>query len=243
MSSPVLTEKTFNNYQTIDATDSMSIKGTAGKTMVLFFLLLGTGALSWNMTSTNPQQVMLWVWGGVIAGLILAIVTSFKPLWSPFTAPLYALAEGLFLGAISFMYNAQFNGIVVQAVSLTLGVLFLMLLSYQSGWIKATEKFKRGIFAATGAICLVYLATWILGMFSINIPYIHGSGKFGIIFSLVVVVIASLNLILDFDLIERGVEMRAPKTLEWYGAFALMVTLVWLYLEILRLLAKLNSRD
>jgi uncharacterized YccA/Bax inhibitor family protein len=248
MSNPVLSEKTFDKYQTFEATEHMTIKGTAGKTMILLFLLLCTGSFSWSVASQaiangNPGQAMIWVWGGAIAGLILAIVTSFKPFWSPFTAPLYALAEGLFLGAISSYYNAQFEGIVVQAVSLTLGVLFMMLLAYQSGWIKATEKFKTGVFAATGSIFLVYMATMVLSMFGINIPYIHGSGMIGIGFSIAVVIIASLNLIIDFDLIERGAEMQAPKAMEWYGAFALMVTLVWLYLEILRLLSKLSSRD
>ncbi len=249
MSSPVLSEKTFDKYQTFEATEHMTIKGTARKTMVLLFLLLCTGSLSWSVASQaiangNPGQAMVWVWGGAIAGFILAIVTSFKPFWSPFTAPLYALAEGLFLGAISSYYNAQFEGIVVQAVSLTLGVLFMMLLAYQSGWIKATEKFKAGVFAATGAIFLVYMVSIVLNMFfSMSIPYIHGSSWIGIGFSVAVVIIASLNLIINFDLIERGAEMRAPKAMEWYGAFALMVTLVWLYLEILRLLSKLSSRD
>ncbi len=250
MSSPVLSEKTFEKFRTYDSTSHMTIQGTARKTMVLLFLLICTGSLSWSVVAKAGPDVealmsagMPWMIGGAITGLIFCLATAFKPNWAPITAPLYALAEGLFLGAISCMYQTMYEGIVVQAISLTLGVLFMMLLAYQTGWIKATEKFRTGIMAATGGIFLVYMVSMILNLFGMNIPYIHGSGMIGIGFSIVVVIIASLNLILDFDLIERGAEMRAPKTMEWYGAFALMVTLVWLYLEILRLLSKLSSRD
>ncbi|HST45904.1 MAG TPA: Bax inhibitor-1/YccA family protein, partial [Luteimonas sp.] len=162
--------------------------------------------------------------------------------WAPVTAPMYALVEGFFLGAISAMYNHMYNGIVLQAVMLTMGTLFALLFAYRSGLIKATENFKLGVVAATGGIALVYLATIVLGMFNINIPLIHESGLVGIGFSLVVIVIAALNLVLDFDFIETGAEQNAPKYMEWYGAFGLMVTLVWLYLEFLRLLSKLQSR-
>jgi len=166
----------------------------------------------------------------------------FKQEWAPVTAPLYALVKGLALGAISAMYNHMFEGIVLQAVMLTFGTLFAMLFAYRSGLVKATENFKMGVVAATGGIMLVYLATIVLGLFGINIPMIHESGLIGIGFSLFVVVIAALNLVLDFDLIETGVERGAPRYMEWYGAFALMVTLVWLYVEFLRLLSKLQSR-
>lgn len=183
------------------------------------------------------------MWGGAIGGLVLALITVFKKTWAPVTAPLYALVEGFFLGAISAVYNAQFGGIVMQAVMLTFGILFALLFAYRSGLIKATENFKLGVVAATGGIALVYLASIALGFFGIKIPLIHESGLVGIGFSLFVVVIASLNLVLDFDFIESGVEQGAPKYMEWYGAFGLMVTLVWLYLELLRLLSKLQSRD
>ena len=174
---------------------------------------------------------------------MLAIVTAFKKEWSPVTAPLYALVEGFFLGAISALYNHLYEGIVMQAVMLTFGTLFALLLAYRSGLVKATENFKLGVVAATGGIALVYLATIALSFFNIQIPLIHESGLIGIGFSLFVIVIAALNLVLDFDFIETGVEQGAPKYMEWYGAFGLMVTLVWLYIEFLRLLAKLQSRD
>ncbi|MEO8353673.1 MAG: Bax inhibitor-1/YccA family protein, partial [Chthoniobacteraceae bacterium] len=157
-------------------------------------------------------------------------------------APAYALVEGVFLGGISAIYEAQFGGIVFQAVLMTFGTLFALLAAYQTGLIKATENFKLGIVAATGGIFMVYIASIVLGFFGIQIPGIFGNGTVGILFSVVVVIIAALNLVLDFDFIEQGAEVGAPKYLEWYGAFGLMVTLVWLYLEILRLLSKLRSR-
>src|SRR5690606_37262000 len=171
------------------------------------------------------------------------LVTVFKKQWAPVTAPMYALVEGLFLGAISAMFNHLYEGIVMQAVLLTFGTLFALLLAYRSGLVRATENFKLGVVAATGGVMLVYLASIALGLFGINMPMIHESGIVGIGFSLVVVVLAALNLVLDFDFIESGVEQGAPKYMEWYGAFGLMVTLVWLYVEFLRLLAKLQSRD
>ena len=178
-----------------------------------------------------------------IGGFVAALVTVFKKEWAPVTAPLYALVEGFFLGAISAMYNFMYEGIVLQAVMLTFGTLFALLFAYRSGLIKATENFKLGVVAATGGIALVYLATIVLGFFGVSIPLIHESGLVGIGFSLFVVVIAALNLVLDFDFIETGVEQGAPKYMEWYGAFGLMVTLVWLYIEFLRLLSKLQSRN
>jgi uncharacterized YccA/Bax inhibitor family protein len=166
----------------------------------------------------------------------------FKKNWAIVTAPLYAVLEGLVLGGLSATFEARFPGIVIQAVGLTFGTLFALLLAYKSGVIKATENFKLGVVAATGGIALVYLAGFVLGFFGVSIPYIHGSGTIGILFSLVVVVIAALNLVLDFDFIESGAASGAPKYMEWYAAFGLLVTLIWLYLEILRLLAKLRSR-
>jgi uncharacterized YccA/Bax inhibitor family protein len=180
---------------------------------------------------------------GGIGGFILAMVTIFIPKASPFTAPIYAGLQGLFLGAVSAAINQQFPGIALQALGLSVGVLVIMLFLYGTRIIRATEKFKIGIVAATGAIFLVYLATMILGFFGVNIPYIHGSGPIGIGFSVVVVVIAALNLVLDFDFIEQGVARQAPRYMEWYGGFSLMVTLVWMYLEILRLLAKIRSNQ
>jgi uncharacterized YccA/Bax inhibitor family protein len=169
------------------------------------------------------------------------MVTIFKKEWSPVLAPAYALVEGLFLGALSAFFEARFPGIVIQAVMLTFGTLFALLFAYRSGLIKATENFKLGVAAATGGIFLIYVASFLLGLFGIKVPYIHESGIIGIGFSLFVVVIAALNLVLDFDFIESGVEAGAPKYMEWFGAFGLMVTLVWLYVEFLRLLAKLRD--
>ena len=183
-----------------------------------------------------------WMMGGVFGAFIMAIATMFKPTWGGVTAPAYAILEGLFLGGISAMFEAQYPGLVFNAICLTFGVLFSLLFAYQTGFIKATENFKLGIFAATGSIALIYLVNMVMGFFGSGIPLIHSSGIFGIGFSLVVVGIAALNLVLDFDFIENGAEKGAPKYMEWVGALGLMVTLVWLYIELLRLLAKLQDR-
>ena len=175
-------------------------------------------------------------------GFMLVLATMFKPTWAGFTAPLYALLEGLFLGAISAIFEMQYPGLVFNAICLTFGTLFSLLFAYQTGFIKATENFKLGVFAATGAVGMVYLLSFIMSFFGSGLSFIHSSGTFGIIFSLGVVVIAALNLVLDFDFIENGAEAGAPKYMEWVGALGLMVTLVWLYIEILRLLSKLQNR-
>ncbi|HEY5803535.1 MAG TPA: Bax inhibitor-1/YccA family protein [Lysobacter sp.] len=225
--------------------DAMTISGTVNKTGLLLLCVI-TATFAWSQISFTAEGVVgagPYVWGGAIGGLVLAMITAFKKEWSPVTAPLYALVEGFFLGAISAMFNHLYEGIVLQAVMLTIGTLFALLFAYRSGLIRATENFKLGVVAATGGIALLYLVTMGLGMFGIKMPYIHESGLIGIGFSLFVVVIAALNLVLDFDFIETGVEQNAPKYMEWYGAFGLMVTLVWLYVEFLRLLSKLQSRD
>jgi len=220
----------------------MTIPGTINKTAILLILALLTASFVWGRFFAGETNVMPFVLVGGIGGFILALVTVFKLNWCPITAPLYALLEGLFLGGISAMFEMQFPGIVIQAVGLTLGVTAAMLMMYRTGIIKPTAKFKAGIFAATGGIFLFYLISMVLGFFGVGVPLIHSSGPLGIGFSLVVVVIASMNLILDFDIIEQGSKRGAPKFMEWYGAFALMVTLVWLYIEILRLLSKLRRR-
>jgi len=241
---PTLRAETFSGFAYTSVDGAMTIQGTVNKTAVLLALAVLTAAWSWSRWDpANPSAVMPLVWGGALGGFIVAMVTVFKRPWSPITAPLYALLEGLFLGAISAMMEMQFSGIVFQAVCLTFGTLLGLLMAYKSGLIRATENFKLGIVAATGGIALVYIVSMVLGFFGMNIPLIHESGPVGIGFSLVVVVIAALNLVLDFDFIETGAEHRAPKYMEWYGAFGLMVTLVWLYIEILRLLAKMRSRD
>jgi uncharacterized YccA/Bax inhibitor family protein len=246
---PVLKESTFLDLGsgTVVSRESgaMTLNGTVAKTGILLLLCVITATFAWTQVSTPAGIVNagLYVWGGAIGGLVLAMVTIFKKEWAPVSAPLYALVEGFFLGAISAMYEARFGGIVFQAVLLTFGTLFALLFAYRSGLIKATENFKLGVVAATGGIFLVYLATFVLGFFGIQIPMIHDNGIVGIGFSLFVIVIAALNLVLDFDFIETGVERGAPKYMEWYGAFGLMVTLVWLYIEFLRLLSKLQSRN
>ena len=178
----------------------------------------------------------------MIGGLVVGLITVFKKEWAPVTAPLYCVLQGLFLGIVSAIFEQMFPGIVLQAVLLTFGTLATLLLAYQTGLIKATENFKLGVTAATGGIMLIYLINFVMSFFGSGIPYIHESGTFGILFSLFVVVIAALNLVLDFDFIENGVEQKAPKYMEWYAAFGLLVTLIWLYIEILRLLAKMRSR-
>jgi len=238
---PALNDRTFERV--VDySEDRMTLMGTVHKTGALLVLLLITASLTWGMVYGGKASVGIFAIGGLIGGLIFALATCFKPHWAPFTAPLYAACEGLLLGAISALMERQFPGIVLQAVGLTFGTLFALLGAYRSGLIKATENFKLGVVAATGGIFLVYLVTMVLGLFGIGVPYIHGSGTIGICFSLFVVVIAALNLVLDFDFIENGAEAGAPKYMEWYGAFGLMVTLIWLYIEILHLLAKLRSR-
>ncbi|MEI2455973.1 Bax inhibitor-1/YccA family protein [Lysobacter firmicutimachus] len=247
---PALKESTFldlGSGAVVRGSDqAMTLNGTVNKTGILLLLTVLTASFAWSQIQITPQGAVgaaPYLLGGAIGGLILALITSFKHAWAPVTAPLYALVEGFFLGAISSMFEARFPGIVIQAVMLTFGTLFALLFAYRSGLIKATENFKLGVAAATGGIFLIYLVSMVLRLFNINIPYIHESGIVGIGFSLFVVVVAALNLVLDFDFIETGVERGAPKHMEWYAAFGLMVTLVWLYVEFLRLLSKLQSRN
>ena len=233
---PVLSKTTFNS--TTNVTETMTINGTVNKTVISLFLLVGTGYLTFNTMNT----VLLIACG--IGGFIVALITVFRKHWAPITVPIYAILEGGMLGGISFMYNNMYNGIVTNAIFLTLGILLSLLMAYRSGLIKPSENFKLGVAAATGGIAIVYLINFVMGIFGsgMGIMSINNSSMISIGFSLVVIVIASLNLVLDFDFIEEGAKKGAPKYMEWYGAFGLLVTLIWLYLEILRLLAKLNSR-
>ncbi|AOA71432.1 MAG: rane protein [Stenotrophomonas rhizophila] len=247
---PALSESTFLDLASGSVVTSpdqvMTINGTVNKTGILLLLTVLTAAFAWSQTIGADGQIapgaMIYAIGGAIGGLVLALVTVFKKEWSPVTAPMYALVEGFFLGAISAVFEARFPGIVFQAVLLTFGTLFALLAAYRSGLIKVTENFKLGVVAATGGIALLYLASFVLSFFNINVPVIHEASWLGIAFSLFVVVVAALNLVLDFDFIETGAAARAPKYMEWYGAFGLMVTLVWLYVEFLRLLSKLQQR-
>jgi len=242
---PALRGQVFDIYATDEKT--MTVNGTVGKTAILMVFLLATGYWTWNIFSNEvdpaigAQKVMPMFYGGLFGGLVFAIATCFKKTWAPITAPLYALCEGLVLGGISAILNKAYPGIALQAVVLTLGTLAVMLVAYRSGLIKATENFKLGIVAATGGICILYFITFIIHMFGGTVPFVTGNGPLSIGISVVIVVIAALNLVLDFDFIEHAAETNTPKYMEWYGAFALMVTLVWLYIEILRLLAKIKS--
>lgn len=244
-SNPALTSNTFSGFGLISQSQVMTIRGTINKTLILLLMVLLPAAWTWKSfihAGSNPAAVQSWMMIGLIGGFIFSLVTIFKKEWAPVTAPLYAVMEGLFLGAISALFNSAYPGIAIQAVSLSIATLFIMLVAYQSGWIQATERFKLGVVAATGGIALIYFVSIILGFFNINVPFITGSGLFSILFSVFVVVIAALNFVIDFNFIEQNARRMVPKYMEWYGAFALMVTLIWLYLEILRLLAKLNER-
>jgi len=253
---PALNANTFTPTHSFEAGQTMTLQGTVNKTLVLLGLLLLTASWVWGKimqpapifegfespAARTTANVVPFIMGGGILGFITAMVTIFKKEWAGITAPIYALCEGLVLGGISAIFEKMYPGIVIQAVALTFGTLFCLLMAYKSGMIRATENFKLGIVAATGAICMVYLVSFIMGFFGTSIPMIHSSGPVGIGFSLVVVVIAALNLVLDFDFIEQGATQGVPKYMEWYGAFGLMVTLIWLYMEILRLLSKLRDR-
>jgi uncharacterized YccA/Bax inhibitor family protein len=251
-SNPALGDNTFRDLANrgqfggvIDAAGQMTLSGTVNKTGILLLCVVATAAWTWRLflDSGDAAAVGPLMIGGLIGGFIVAMVTVFKQSWAPVTAPIYALLEGLVLGGISAITNARYPGIGIQAVSLTFGTLFVLLLAYSSGLIKVTDKMRLGIVAATGGIAVFYLLEMVLGFFGVRFATINGSGPVGIVFSLVVVAIAALNLVLDFDFIERGVKVGAPKYMEWYGAFGIMVTLVWLYLEILRLLSKMRSRN
>jgi uncharacterized YccA/Bax inhibitor family protein len=216
----------------------------------MILLLLAGAFYTWrtffeamqSYPETAAQSIMPWMIGGGIGGFIIALVTIFKRTWAPYTAPIYAVLEGLFLGGLSAFFESKYPGIVIQAVALTFGILIALLLAYKSRLIKPTENFKLGVVAATGGIFIVYMITFILNLFGVPVGYIHNSSTLGIVFNLFVVVIAALNLVLDFDFIEQGAASDAPKYMEWYAAFGLMVTLIWLYIEILWLLARIAGR-
>jgi uncharacterized YccA/Bax inhibitor family protein len=242
---PTLSEKAFKNTLYIDQHNSMTVRGTLNKFGFMFLMLMGTAYYSWKEFD-GGGDVQSLIWGGAIGGLVIALVIMFKKEWSPFLAPLYALLEGLFIGAISAYYNDAFAtkmpNIIMNAVGLTFGTAISMYFLYSFKIIQATEKFKAIVFTATAGIAVFYLIAMVVRMFGVEMAFLHEGSLMGIGFSLVVVAIAALNLILDFDMMERGAEAGAPKYMEWYGAFGLMVTIVWSYLEILRLLSKISSR-
>ena len=234
---PALSSKTFTNIN-LETSEKMTIEGTVNKTAMSLLLLIATASYTWI---NNSPGLMIF---GFIGGFIMALMTIFKKTWAPYTVSAYALLEGLALGGISRIFEAQYPGIASQAIFLTFGILAALLLAYKTGFIKPTENFKLGVCAATGGIFIMYLISFVMSFFGSGISILNpnNASMLSIGFSLFVVVIASLNLVLDFDFIEEGAERGAPKYMEWYGAFGLLVTLIWLYLEILRLLAKLQSR-
>ncbi len=245
---PTLTQKMFDKSMHIEANmqGTMSVRGTINKFGFLMLMIIAGAAYNWHMFEQGQTSTMnALMITGIIGGLITAITISFKPNWAGYLAPLYGLLEGLFIGGISAIFNAAFAtkypGIVIQAVGLTFGVAIAMFLLYNFRIIKPTEKLKSVIIMSTVGIGVFYLLTMLLRVFGVNVSFMYDSSLLSIGISLFVVAIAALNLILDFDMIEQGAEQGAPKFMEWYGAFGLLVTLVWLYLEILRLLSKLSS--
>ena len=249
-SNPVLKENTFRRDYSYQS-EAMTINGTINKTALMLLIVIAAAIFVWNKffaaIQVNPEggaaAVMPWVIGGGIGGLITALVTAFRPKSSGISAPIYAIFEGLLLGGISALFESMYPGLVMRAVLLTLAVFFAMLFLYRSGIIKVTQKLKMGIFAATAGIAVVYLVSFIGGLFGMEFSFLHGNSNLSIGISLVIVAVAALNLVLDFSFIEEAAGAGAPKYMEWYGAFGLRVTLIWLYLEILRLLSKLASRD
>ncbi|MCC7433581.1 MAG: Bax inhibitor-1/YccA family protein [Methanoregulaceae archaeon] len=244
-SNPTLREDVFHRVAVTghDSSATMTVNGVIMKSSLLLLFLLAGASYTWYMVASNPAQPevwMPWLLGSLIVGFILGLVISFVPRTAAFLSPVYAVAQGVFLGALSSMLNQRYEGIALMAVALTMGVFVSMLLAYRAGLIKATEKFKSVVIACTLGIVVTYGLTLLLGLFGVQVPYIHSSGPIGIVFSLFCITIASLNLIIDFDFIEQMQALGAPKATEWYASFGLLVTVVWLYIEILRLLAKLR---
>ena len=253
-SNPAFSEKIFSKERVFTSDETMTVQGTINKALLMLILVVLGAAFTWKayfesipvdpLHPTTPTSVLIWMAVGGIGGFITSLVIIFSPKSSPIAAPIYAVLEGLFLGGISAFFAAQYTGtIIIQAVGLTFLTFFLMLTAYRTGLIKVTEKFRTIVLVATGAIALMYFVSFILGFFGVNIGFIHSSGPIGIGISVVIIAVAALNLLLDFDFIDRASSQGAPKYMEWFGAFGLMVTLIWLYIEFLRLLSKLNSRN
>jgi len=245
---PTLSQKIFSRSTSAISGEAMTVRGAINKFGFLLLMVTAGAAFAWHqyyskLALEDARQLVSAYWMiGLFGGFICAIAISFKPNWAPYLSPAYGILEGLFLGGISAVLNEAFQktypGIITQAVGLTFGVAIAMFLLYNFRIIKATEKFKSVILSATLGIGLFYLITLVLRFFHVNVPFMYDASPLGIGISLFVIAIAALNLILDFDMIERGADMGAPKFMEWYGAFGLLVTMVWLYLEILKLLSR-----
>ena len=248
---PALNKNTFSGFASVSDGQVMTLSGTVNKIAILLLLVVAAALYTWRLafeaiasdSLSASRAIIPWMIGGGLGGFIVALVTIFKRRIAPITAPIYAVLEGLFLGGISAFLEYQYSGIVLNAVALTFGILFALLIAYRSGLIKPTENFKLGVIAATGGVFILYIVSFLLNIFGVSVGYLHNSSLLSIGISIVIVIIASLNLVLDFDFIEQGAASSAPKYMEWYAAFGLVVTLVWLYLEILRLLSKIASRN
>lgn len=244
-SNPALKDNIYDKSVSLPGQEVMTQRGTLNKFGFLSLMVIASASFTWSAYYQN-KDIMPWMIGSAIGGLIVAMVIIFKQQWAGYLAPAYGLLEGVFLGGISAIYNNAFQkvapGIVMQAVGLTFGVVIAMYILYRTGVIKATEKFKSIVITATAGVAIFYLIAMVLRLFHVDMPFIHEGSSMGILFSLVIVAIAAMNLILDFDRIDQGAAIGAPKYMEWYCAFGLLVTIVWLYLEILRLLSKFASR-
>jgi len=245
---PALSEKAFKNVSfTTDTSGVMTVRGTLNKFGFMTIMLVAGAMFAWKAFYDGAPYAQTLMWVGAIGGLVIALVMAFKKEWAGYLAPAYAILEGLFLGAISAMFDYIFAesmpGIIINAVGLTVGTCVAMFALYRTGVIRATQRFKSIVMTATAGIAVFYLITMVIRMFGVQMPFMHDSSILGIGISLFIVAIAALNLIIDFDMIEQGAAQGAPKYMEWYGAFGLMVTIVWLYLEILRLLSRFAGRD
>ncbi|MBI3298281.1 MAG: Bax inhibitor-1/YccA family protein [Elusimicrobia bacterium] len=238
---PALSDDAFRSLRAEREGTAMTVQGTVNKTGFTLLILMATAMYTWERHAQGQPVGGFMLLGG-LGGLVVGLITVFKKTAAPYTTPLYGALEGLLLGGLSATYEARFPGIVMNAVGLTFGTLFALLLAYSSKLIAVTDNMRLGVAAATGGVMILYLINMVMGFFGVQIPFIHSNGPMGILFSLFVVGLAAFNLVMDFDFIERGADSGAPKYMEWYGAFGLIVTLVWLYLEMLRLLAKLQSR-
>ncbi|TPD73675.1 Bax inhibitor-1/YccA family protein [Flavobacterium microcysteis] len=230
------------NNTLIDYGQEMTVSGTINKSFFMLLLLTATASLTWWM-AFNGFNPLPFAIGGAIIGFVLVLISSFRPQYSPYLAPAYALVEGLFIGGISAVFEAMYPGIVIKAVGATLVTFLVCFGLYKYQIVKVNEQFKSVVIAATLAIATYYLISWLLAMFTSFVPVHYGNSPMSIGISVVVIIIAALNLFLDFDLIEKGAKNRQPKYMEWFGAMGLMITLVWLYIEFLRLLSKLSSRN
>jgi len=239
-SNPAFRNGVLGRSGAVTGEGAMTLGGTTAKTAILLALVIGSAGYTWAQVGTDPDRIGFLMMIGVIGGLVFSLATIFVPRWAPFTAPLYAVLQGLALGGISALYNARYKGLPAQAVMLTFAIFAVMLVLYRFRVIRATEKFRSVLMAAALGLMLYYLANLVVGFFGINLPLINSASPMGIGFSVIAAGIAAFFLILDFDLVEEGIQRGAPKHMEWYAGFSLLLTLVWLYLELIRLLGKLR---